>query len=68
MSREGLERLRTLVHADPALALELRRLEAGALKPRLLTIAAERGLDLHANEVDEAVASGARDWMMRWTR
>jgi hypothetical protein len=68
MPREGLERLRALVHADPALALALRRLEPDALKPRLLAIAAECGFDLDAQEIDEAAASGARDWTMRWTR
>jgi hypothetical protein len=68
MSSDALGRLRTLVHADPALALELRRLEPGALKPALLTIAEEHGIDLDANDLERAIANAKREWTMRWMR
>ena len=64
---EALERLRERVFDDPALQQRLRGLGSKQVfAARLVEVAAEEGLDLTLEEVDEALTQARREWVERW--
>lgn len=68
MSKEGLSALRARVHEDPHLAQRLRNVEPDEFAAEVTRVASGLGLDVAANDVREAIADGARAWMLRWLR
>lgn len=67
MPADDLARLREMVLADPDLQRRLLgasgRREFAAL---VVSLAAERGLDVSDRDVDDAVTEGRRGWYSRW--
>ena len=68
MSADGLEALRAIVHADPALAAELAAMPVEDLEAELLHRAAELGLEVTRADLERCTSEAARDWTTRWLR
>ncbi|HEY0614988.1 MAG TPA: hypothetical protein VGC96_10125 [Candidatus Elarobacter sp.] len=68
MAKDALDALRAAVHADPDLALLLRRTDPEEFFTTVLRVADERGLAVTHEDVHEAVSAGRQAWLTRWLR
>ncbi len=67
VSDSPLQSFAALLHADPALAAELRRApDQEAFVALLVARARERGLAISAAEVTAALDAAKRAWMVQW--
>ena len=67
MSNRDFERFRELVLADTAMQDRLRvPIERGDFIEIAAETAAENGIDLTNDDIEEALRAGRRDWIERW--
>ena len=66
MSAEGLDALRALVAADDEGARNLASLHADSFADAVMRLAAERGLEVTAADIDAARTQAAHAWNLRW--
>lgn len=68
MSSAALERLRRHVHADPALALRLRRVAAETFAADAIAVAHALECDVDEADIERALAQARQAWTLRWIR
>jgi hypothetical protein len=67
MSQEDFDSFRQLVFADAGLQRALRDIsDHEVFVERLVNLAAQRGLAVHADDVDEALRGSRRAWLEQW--
>jgi hypothetical protein len=67
VSREGLERFRSIVFQDPDLQAQL--MDASSLKifiRRVQQAAGDRGCDVSVDDIQGAMAHNRQHWLGRW--
>jgi hypothetical protein len=66
VSQDGLAALRAYVAADEACAQALSTLPTEAFAEAVLRLAAERGCEVTAADLNAAMVEAQRAWQMRW--
>jgi hypothetical protein len=68
VSNDALEHLRRHVHADPDLALQLRRVAAERFSAEVIALAPEVGDAIDDADIERELERARRAWILRWIR